>query len=124
MSSKTTIEPVSFKKYNTDYYPGGLRKSPEAKDQLKIPTYGIFAVLIVCFVVLKKLSMPKIRNVTENRRRLFYLLCEFYLKYLSLQLPVQRLCTFRPGAEVGTALCRIGSLRCWGLLCGPWRRFP
>lgn len=54
MSSKITIEPVKFKKYNTEYYPGGLRKSPKSDTQFKLPTYGIFAVLVVCFIILKK----------------------------------------------------------------------
>ena len=54
MSSKVTIEPAPFKKYNTEYYPGGLRKSPETKEQWQIPTYGVLATLVICFIVLKK----------------------------------------------------------------------
>ncbi|MCY4643998.1 MAG: hypothetical protein OXB88_05215 [Bacteriovoracales bacterium] len=59
MASKVTIEPVTFKKYNEEYYPGGLRKSPDAKEQLQLPTYGIFAVLVVSFFLLKKLIYIK-----------------------------------------------------------------
>ena len=58
-SSKVTIEPVSFKKYAQEYYPGGLRKSPNTKDQMQIPSYGILATLIICFLLLKKLIYIK-----------------------------------------------------------------
>ena len=57
--SKVTIEPVGFKKYNMEYYPGGLRKSPEIKKQYQLPAYGVFIVLIICFVVLKKVVYIK-----------------------------------------------------------------
>ena len=52
--SKVTIEPVSFKKYNEQYYPGGLRKSPDVKDQMQLPSYGVIVVLVVSFIVLKR----------------------------------------------------------------------
>ena len=54
MSSKVTIEPVEFKKYNQEYYPGGLRKSPSSKEQYQLPSYALFIILVVSFVILKK----------------------------------------------------------------------
>ena len=59
MSSKVTIEPVEFKRYNKEYYPGGLRKSPDMKEQPQLPSYGIFIILIISFVLLKKLIYIK-----------------------------------------------------------------
>ena len=59
MSSKVTIEPVTFKKYNQEYYPGGLRKSPDIKEQLQLPSYGVLVILIIFFVLLKKLVYIK-----------------------------------------------------------------
>ena len=59
MSSKVTIEPITFKKYNAEYYPGGLRKSPDSNTQFKLPTYGIFIVLVAFFIILKKVIYIK-----------------------------------------------------------------
>lgn len=59
MSSKITIEPVKFKKYNKEYYPGGLRKSPDIKEQFQLPSYGVLIILVISFVLLKKLIYIK-----------------------------------------------------------------
>lgn len=55
--SKLTIEPSSIKKANPDYYPGGLRQPIE--DTATLPSWGVFVILIISFLLLKKLIYIK-----------------------------------------------------------------
>lgn len=58
MASKLVVEKSNNVLYNTEYYPGGLKKSQQTPS-MKLPTWGVFVILIISFFLLKKLIYIK-----------------------------------------------------------------